>query len=469
MKVLLVKVLLFEYKKGLLLLKRRKMEPGTQSSYSPPLGLLYIGRSLEDEGHSVELIDFFCEKNPIETLHKSLSSADAVGLSTYTSNYAETAYIAKIIKDSNPDLPIFIGGPHCTALLDKSMQDIPSADIGVVGDGEHAVKDVMKAIQGEKQLSEIPGVYYRENGIVKQGKPPEIIKDLDTIPFPSRHLVDKYEYGKVYNIYFSKPKFTAIATSRGCPFHCTFCTRNYLFKMYRRRSVENVVEEFKEINGKFRSAIIVDDNFLADTKRAHEILDRLIELDINMELLIAGTRVDTAERELYKKMKKVGVKYLFYGIESGCQEVLDFYKKGTNLDMIRGAVNLAHEMGFFITGSFILGAPIETKKHIEESIKFACSLPLDYTIWRQLAYKYGSDIWSDAVAAGKITEKDGYDVIADSRKGLGIFTEKELEEFCRIANRRFYLRPRYLLQELSKMILRRDMSVLKTGLDVILS
>lgn len=70
MKVLLVKVLLFDVKKGLFLLARRKMEAGVQASYSPPIGLLYFGRSLEDEGHSVEVVDFYCEKNPMETYRK---------------------------------------------------------------------------------------------------------------------------------------------------------------------------------------------------------------------------------------------------------------------------------------------------------------------------------------------------------------------------------------------------------------
>ena len=187
MKVLLVKVLLFDVKKGLFLPARRKMEAGVQASYSPPIGLLYLGRSLEDEGHSVEVVDFYCEKNPMETLRKSFVSADAVGLSVYTNNYADTAYVAQIIKDHNPDLPIIIGGPHCTSLLDKALLDVPAADIGVVGDGEHAIKDVVKALEGTKKLSEIPGVYYRSNDKIKQGKPPEIIKDL--ILYPILHVI----------------------------------------------------------------------------------------------------------------------------------------------------------------------------------------------------------------------------------------------------------------------------------------
>lgn len=194
-------------------------------------------------------------------------------------------------------------------------------------------------------------------------------------------------------------------------------------------------------------------------------MERLVETGIDLELSIQGSRVDTAERELYEKMKKAGVKSIFYGIESGCQDVLDLYNKGTTLDQIRRAANLAHEMGFFITGSFILGAPIETEKHIEQSIKFACSLPFDFTIWHRLIYKYGSDIWTEAAAAGKITEDDGYDVMTDSQRGLGNFTKEELEEFCKKAFRRFHLRPHYIFQGLSRMIVKRDFTLLKAGLE----
>jgi len=163
MKIVLVNVLLFKYKKGLILPKRKKMDPAYQISYSPPIGLLYIGGSIEEEGHSVEIIDFYFEKNPIETLYKSLNSADAIGLNVYTPTYKDTAYIAKIIKESNPDLPIIIGGPHCTLQLDRSLLNIPDADIAVIGEGEQIIKDIIKFLEGKKQLSEILGIYYQDN------------------------------------------------------------------------------------------------------------------------------------------------------------------------------------------------------------------------------------------------------------------------------------------------------------------
>ncbi|UCD12999.1 MAG: radical SAM protein [Thermoplasmatales archaeon] len=437
----------------------------TKSSYHPPLGLLYIGATLEDQGHKVEIIDFHAEKHPVDSLRKSLPSADAVGISVYSQAYKESAQVARKIKEIDPSLPIIVGGPHCSLHPKKSLTEVPAADISVEGEAEYVINDIFQALKGRKQLSTIPGVYYRENDNIKSGKPQLLVYDLDSLPFPARHLVDKYDYGKIKNSYFFKPKFTSMITSRGCPFRCRFCTRNtHSFKTYRKRSIENVVAEIQEIDGNYRSVIIVDDNFLADKKRVHKIMDRLIEMGTDMEVYIEGARVDTAERSLFEKMKRAGVKHLYFGIESGNQDVLDFYDKKTNLEQIRKAVHLSREMGFFTGASFIFGAPIETKHHIEQTIKFACSLPLDTAVFNLFTYKYGSDIWDEAVKNGNIKETEEYAIMADSNKGLGNFTKEELAAFYRKALVRFYLRPSYIKRQAFRSLQRKDFNGIKIGL-----
>ncbi len=432
--------------------------PQKMLSYHPPLGSLYLGSVLENEGHDVEVFDFLAEKYPNNTLKKIIPSSDTIGITTYSSAYhetlrggfytyayKETAKIARFIKEIDSNLPVIIGGPHCTIQPRKSLDEIPSADISVEGDGEHIIMDLVKALEGKKKLSDIYGIYYRDKRLIKKGKPAKIIENLDKIPFPARYLVDKYDYAKSSKKHFFKPKFTTIITGRGCPFNCSFCTRNaHGYKIFRKRSVPNVVSEFKKINEKYDSVMIVDDNFLADQKRANKILDRLIELKIDTEIYVQGARVDTAKKELLEKMKKAGVKQLYYGLESANKDVLEFYNKKTTVKQIKNAVDLSSKMGFFTVGTFILGAPIETKNHINRTIKFACSLPLDIVIFTILTYKYGSPLWEEAEKKGLLSESDGYTVIADSRKGLGNFTREELERFYRKAILSFYLRPSYL-------------------------
>ncbi len=430
----------------------------------PPLGLLYIGRSLEDEGHTVEVMEYYAEDDPVKQLIRSLPSVDAVGMSVTTYPYQQSAEIAHIIKKIDPTIPLMIGGPHCIFHPEHSLKDIPEADISVSGDGEKTIKHVAQALNGEKNLRDIPGVHFRHGSQIKSGKPYELITDLDTVPFPSRHLVDNYEYGKINDTFIFKRKLTSVITSRGCPFNCRFCPRTPYYRKFRQRSAQNVIEELQDLDGKYATVQIADDNFLTDTKRANIIMDSLIENPLNIDLIIQGTRVDTANRELYKKMKQARVVYMGFGIESGNQDVLDFYDKRITLEKIRNAVTLAHEMDFLTLGNFIIGAPIETDTHIQETINFACSLPLDMSIFNPLYYMYGSRLWDDAEKAHKIQSTDGYTVKADSRRNLSKYTAEELESICTKATLKFYLRPRHIMQQIIKALRVKRFNLIRAGI-----
>ncbi len=432
----------------------------------PPLGLLYIGASLEQNGHNVELLDYFGENISKEKLKNSLISSDAVGMSVYTYDYKSAINVSRLIKEIDTEIPLIIGGPHCSFVKKKSLEDIPFADISVMGEGENVILDIAKSLQGEKDLANVNGIYYKENKSIKQGKPLKVIQNLDDIPFPARHLVDKYDYSNFSYGYTFKGKITNLISSKGCPFRCRFCSRycQYIKDWgFRKRSAENVTKEIKELNGKYKSIVIVDDNFLADKKRAHKIFDILLESDIDIDFLIHGARVDTAEKELYLKMKKAGVKYIFYGLESGNQDVLNFYNKNITIQQIKKATGLAEQMNFFIGASFILGAPIETKNHIENTIKFACSLPLDQANFVPLIYRMGSSLWNEAVENKKINP-DQYEVLADSKHNLSNFTEEELIEFATLAFKSFYFRPKYIFRQLFKMLQQRDYNFFIKGL-----
>lgn len=435
-------------------------------SFMPPLSLMYVGSALENDGHTVEIVDFAVESSSKTILKKYLNTTDAVGISVYSDNIQQAADIAKMIKEFDSKIPIIIGGPHCIFLGKQSLKDIPHADISVIGEGEKTIIDIVRFIQGKKNLSQIPGIFYRKNGSIRKGKSIEVIKDLDSLHFPSRSLVDKYDYGKIGKKDLFKPRFTSMITSRGCPFRCRFCARyGNAIKGWgsRMRSAEDVIKEFQEIDGKYGTVMVVDDNFILDKKRAHNIMDGLIDIGTNIELLIMGVRVDSADRDLFKKMKKANVKLVGYGIESGNQDVLDFYKKGFTLGQARNAVCLSREMGFKTLATFILGAPIETKEHLENTIKFSCSLPLDFAIYGVLHYEMGSDLWSEAVKNKKIS-KDEFLVPAGSNRDLGNFTTEYLYEYTDRAYRHFYLRPKYIINQIFRDLLQKDIRSLRSGI-----
>ena len=432
----------------------------------PPLGLLYLGAVLENDGHKVEVLDYYAEDISKKQLDNYLNSSDAVGMTVYTSSYKFVADISKMIKELNPEILLIIGGPHCTFLQKKSLLDFPEADFSVIGEGEQVILDIVKFLQGNKKLSEIHGIYYRDKNSIKSGKPLQVIDNLDNLLYPARHLVEKYDYGTFSFGYTLRKRVTSMITTKGCPFHCRFCSRygNFIKEWgFRMRTAENIVNEIKELNGKYSSVMIVDDNFLADNKRAHKIFDMVLESEINMDFLIEGARVDTADEELYMKMKKAGVKFIHYGIESGNQDVLDFYNKKTTLQQIRKSTALAKKMNFFIAASFIIGAPIETRKHVENTIKFACSLPIDLANFSPLVYIMGSSLWVEAVENKKISP-DEYIKLADSNQNLGSFNKEELLDYTMEAFNTFYFRPNYLIRQIYKSLIRKDFSLLLSGI-----
>jgi radical SAM superfamily enzyme YgiQ (UPF0313 family) len=465
MKILLLKPGVYENNTKNLLL-----DPSTL----PPLGLLYLGAVLEKEGHTVEILDFCMENITKERLKKNLLSTDAVGMTICSDiNFNPYNDVSKMIKEIDPSIPQIIGGPHCTFVQKQSLHDIPLADISVIGEGEHVILDLVKHFQGRIKLEEINGIFFRNNGHIKSGKPLKMIGNLDDLPFPSRHLVDKYDYGDFPFGFQLRKIVSSTITSRGCPFKCRFCARyNNFFSewTFRQRSAENILKEFEEIDEKYKTINIVDDSFLADNKRAHKIFDGLIKMGKDIDLWIYGTRVDAASKELYSKMKKAGVKIIFFGIESGNQDVLDFYNKRTTLPQIRNAVKLSRKMNFITMGSFILGAPMETKEHIENTIKFACSLPLDFAGFGPLRYIKGSQLWEEAVKENKIP-KDTKEIFyfGDSEHGLGNFTKKELMDFTLDAFQRFYYRPTYMINQVFRNLLRNDYTLLYSGLKLLFS
>ncbi|PNX49610.1 MAG: hypothetical protein BV456_08795 [Thermoplasmata archaeon M8B2D] len=189
---------------------------------------------------------------------------------------------------------------------------------------------------------------------------------------------------------------------------------------------------------------------------------------MKMKFIVTALRVDSADEKLFRLMKKAGVTHLQFGLESGNQEVLDFYNKKTDLKKIRNAVLLSNKMGFFTIGTFILGAPFETKKHFQKTIKFAKSLPLDSVSFLPLKYVAGSELWCKAVKEGKISE-DEYSVYADSKRELGLYTYEELTRICNKAHREFYMRLSFILRLLIKSLKNDDFGFLQSYLSLFFS
>ncbi len=413
----------------------------TSSPFAPPLGLMYIGRILSMNDIKTSIIDARHERINDARIKRIVSQSDAIGISIPSFAKKNAEKIIKMIREADDDIFIIAGGPHCTLFPMDAIATGANAVVG--GEGEHAAMHFEDILEGKS----VAGVYRKEGG--KEGV---IIENLDEIPFPSHEMVKKYEYGYIAGFKPFKAKFTAMISSRGCPYKCKFCSREiFAGRKYRERSVENVLDEIKfVVNEGYNGIIFVDDNFLLNRKRVMKIMDGIIKMEAEIKIIVEGARVNVADYELYRKMWDAGVRVISYGIESGNQDILDFYNKKITLERIKKAVGIADKVGFFTVGSFIIGAPFEDKEKIEKTIKFAASLPLDFVEFYILEYRVGSQLWNEAVEEGIINKKQ-YFVKACKENNLGLLGMNELNQLRKKAYIKFYLRPSYLIREALKL------------------
>jgi len=374
-----------------------------------------------------------------------LNSVDALCITVLSNNINITKEIIKQVKEKDQDIFVVIGGPHCNIFPKKSLEET-GADICVQGDGEKAILDIRNELNNEHVFSEISGVFYKLKHEIKSGRHYKLIKNLDNIPFPARHLIKKYNYGRFFNKSFKKGEFTTILTERGCSSDCRFCSQCVVnLNQYRTRSANNILDELKDLTKtEYKHIGIMDDNFLADKKKANYIFDNLIKEKINLNLYLVGSHINSADEKLYFKMKKAGVIYMHYNLISGDQSILDFYNTKTTIGDIRQTINLSHDIGFFTSGTFFLGAPTETLQKINNTINFSKSLPLNKILFTPLRYIAGSNLWFKAVDEEKILKNEYY-IPADSRKNLSDFTIKELYQYCKKAQNSNYYRPKYFI------------------------
>jgi len=413
----------------------------TSSPFAPPLGLMYIARILSMKDIETSIIDARHERIGPAKIKKLLTQSDVIGISIPSFARKNAEKIIKMIREIDNDIFIIAGGPHCTLFPMDAIA--AGADAAVKGEGEYAAMHFKEILEGK----DVAGVYRKEGG--RDGI---IIENLDEIPFPSHEMVKKYEYGYIAGFKPFKAKFTAMISSRGCPYKCKFCSREiFAGRRYRERSVENVLDEIKfVINEGYNGIIFVDDNFLLNRKRVMKVMDGIIEMNAEIKIIVEGARVNVADYELYKKMWDAGVRVVSYGIESGNQDILDFYNKKITLEQVKKAIGIADRVGFFTVGSFIIGAPFEDRTKIEKTIRFATSLPLDFVEFYILEYRVGSELWDEAVKGGLI-DKEQYFVKACKENNLGLLNMNELNQLRKKAYIRFYLRPSYVAAEILKL------------------
>ena len=419
----------------------------------PPEGLCLLAAIVREQGYEPNIIDaaalLLNNKEVIEILKKQ--QPDFIGITSTTVNIYSTSKLADIIKEEFPNVPIILGGAHITIEPQSTMKEFKSIDIGVIGEAEITIIELLETLTAKKSLKTVKGIIYREDNKIIQNLPNKIIEDLDSLPIPAWELLPeiKKHYKQSVARAERKPSMS-IMTSRGCPGKCIFCVQNQKLRGYSAERLIFIVKYLIE-KYKIKSLEINDDNFVVFKERLIQFCNKIIDekIDITWSCM---SRVNHVDEEILELMKKAGCRRIAYGIESGSQEILNFEKKGITIEQIKRAVNLTHKAGIKVTGYFILGHPLETKETINQTINLALELPFDDYLPSFMIPYPGSELYNIAEQYGTF-KKDWKNMyqwnINFVPKG---FTEKELEEYFKTSLRRFYFRPRIIWNYTQKLI-----------------
>jgi radical SAM superfamily enzyme YgiQ (UPF0313 family) len=428
-------------------------EYNTMINSSPPLGVLYIASVLENAGVEVSVLDQAAEESSIRTVVDWVmkENPDILGVSTLSRSSLVAPKIAEEVKKKNPNIPIVFGNHHATFNAKMLLEKYPYVDIIVRGEGEQTCLELSDYVKQNRSLKEILGITFRHNEQIVSNPDRPLIKDINSLPFPNRNLLRVEYHNTTMGINASPKKFTSFLSSRGCLFKCHFCscmsiTRN----TWRHRSIENMLDELHILkNEGYKQLMFVDDNFTLNQKRVIKLCQAMRKEKINIEWICEG-RVDQCSYIMLREMAKAGCRMIYFGIESSSQKVLDYYKKGITPNQSEMAVAKARKAGVdVIVGSFIIGAPNETKKDIQKTFDFAQRIEVDIPQISILEANPGTPIWDEFKNNGLLREENYWETgvfISDLCKNTVPINELKLmiHDFYKILLKR----PRYILKQL---------------------
>lgn len=439
----------------------------------PPLGLGYIAAYLR-ESAKIKILDTTFRPS-IKWAEKFIKreKADIVGIYSSTVMFKDAIEIAKIAKKYDTPL-VVMGGPH-PSIRPEEVIRLQYIDAVVIGEGEYSFFKIVEKFENRNEIKDlvgIPNVYLKYNGKIIKNNARYFIENLDELPFPARDLFDMEKYIKhwfQFDVVYPNLRGTNVCLTRSCPFSCTFCqpTLKLMFgPKLRRRSPQNIVQEFKLLKEEYKINAVqsIDDLFFIDEKYIRNFCEELLKEKSDI-LWGCQSRVDTIPSdETLRLAYKSGLRMVSLGIESGCTRILKIYNKGISINQIKFAVRKLKKHGIKIRGYFIIGCPTETIKEIVQTIKLAVSLKLDEAAFSILTPFPGTYLYKIAESKGWLIDEE-WDYKRYYSKGgflTGTLPDGVIRKYQRLAFLAFYLHPyrfNYLLN--SMLNLRRSFAKLR--------
>ncbi len=366
----------------------------------PPLGIGYLSSYVKRQC-------WFVETSFHHTVEELIAAKpDIIAVSSTTENFHHATELARQAKEAL-GVPVIGGGMHITSL----PHTLPGVyDLGVVGEGEQTLADICNLYNevsrpGPEHFRNLKGVAYHEDGRVVVGPPQDLIKEMDTLPYPDRELID--EGWKVPNW-----ESVHLVSSRGCPYKCSFCSSALHWKRFRFFSPEYVAREIEWLRERYNPEILYffDDLFVGHIGRWREVVRIFRERGIHKGIRFrAYARVDLITQQMADEFAELNFHYIDFGFESNSEPILKFLTKTrVTPEVNQRAVDMLGKNGLSIGANFIIGSPPETLDDMQQSYDFAernrdvierCSVG-------PLQPLPGTAVWNIAKMKGLVNETD---------------------------------------------------------------
>lgn len=358
---------------------RRKLYPLV---WGFPFGLGYLAAVLEKVGIEVSIIDANTFSLTIPEIMNKIRAfrPDIVGMNCTTVVMRVVKKLSKTIKQYDKNIKVVLGGPHVSFDYENILF-LGNVDYVVIGEGEYTFLELCTRIKNGEDVKEVKGLAFCSDGKVITSGARDVIKDLDTLPLPTRHLVD---FDKYISNYAGIDSVAQIISSRGCSHRCAFCSSGWLMKNWRARSAENIMAELNAIVKEYPQVsafAFVDDNFCVDKNRVIKFCELMKQEHLDHFGWSCAARVDELDDETVNIMKSAGCHRIYLGIESGSQEVLRRIGKGTNISQIKKTVRMLQKKKLEVYSFFMIGNPAETMGTIEQTRKLALDLKSTNSGW----------------------------------------------------------------------------------------
>jgi anaerobic magnesium-protoporphyrin IX monomethyl ester cyclase len=451
---------------------REQRSPAVTKSgtlYYPKWLATAAGVAIKD-GHDVDLVDAPAMGYSVPAVIDRIAAKniEAVVCDTSTPSILNDVSVVESLVAAKPSLHVLMVGRHVSSLPKETLAMSDVLEAVAIREYEYTVRDWLAAKSCGADLAAVDGLVWRKQGTgeIVSNQQRAAIENLDQLPFVSE-VYKRYLHTPDYFYGHSLWPLVVFDTSRGCPYHCSFCVYPQTFSGHkmRYRSVGNVADEFDFVAREMpeiKTVMLEDDTFIISKPRTMELAKELIRRG-NKLPFDANCRADIgAEGELLSTLHKAGARLFCVGFESGDVEVINGMKK--NNDDRRDAkyheeahhfVRRCREAGIMVHGCFMVGNLNETPASMEKTLSFAKKLQPDTAQFFPIMVYPGTTAYEEAKKRqyiqienwGAWLTKDG---LHNSVVTLPNITHEQLVSFCDRARRRFYLSPAYLAYKLKQ-------------------